>query len=518
MLLICDVRGCRKVMTAWLVASLFLLFSGEGGAGPETELAKRVLELTGSRTKIIWKRGSRDDFGKLMCFDTAEGVERTVVDRPDFCKNPYIAKNGACIVFTGPAQTAYVVDWDGSNLKPLTQGQHYYVLGTYRDEGANVDWIYLGNNYTAEAGGPGAKATSVYRCRLDKPEVRELLWDKTTIADRFCVGPGGLQAASELPRPLCSVAQFPNGGLKTYGEGCCANIAPDGSGRFFHLIGDHRNIALYTEPGKSVKVALNGAPGVEKDPERKIWRPKWSNHARFISLQTSDLGTDADVAVGRFDEKFSRIEKWVRVTDTTDYDADTIVWIKPLRPLGVKITDNLDIPVLQSGIMQLETAAQVKPVYDRFKALAANKSKQQEADAAQDVVEHVARWADRACEDAKRLESVNPHEAGRAYKLIAGRFNGLRWGDLAAERIKDQGLIREAKAWTLYLKAEQAASGLQEVPGAEARVTDQKWMAKNRLRVTQLEGFAKALSADFQDTIAFSRVSKLLETYGVDLK
>ena len=302
-------------------------------------LTREILELTGGRrTKILWTRGTRADGGLLMCFDTAEGKERAIIQAPKVCFDAKLTPDGKRVIFCVPSeQASYIVNWDGTGLKPLFKGRHYYALGVAHDPTTGVDWVYVGDNMSAEARADiqsqglsislGSGFT-IHRHRLDNLAIKEKVWDKTTFSTRVIVNPGGASLAGEFPWPNCGVAALPNGEFKLYGQGCNGSLSPDGS-RFFLLLGDHRRLKISSVDGSEEnQFSVNTMPGNEKDPKRAVWRPKWSNQVRFMSIQSADQGTDADIAIGRFDENFSKIEAWVRVTDTPEYDSDSSVWIE----------------------------------------------------------------------------------------------------------------------------------------------------------------------------------------------
>ena len=81
---------------SWFPLAAFLTVNN--GAIAETELARQVLALTGSRTKIVWTRGDRDNGGTLMGFDTEEGKERVIVPAPEVCSVPWFTPDGERIV------------------------------------------------------------------------------------------------------------------------------------------------------------------------------------------------------------------------------------------------------------------------------------------------------------------------------------------------------------------------------------------------------------------------------------
>jgi hypothetical protein len=498
---------------------------GREAAAP-SELARQVVDLTGSRTKIVWERGSRDDYGVLMCFDTAEGKERVVLPNGPKVKDPKLSADGTRIFFTAPEQTSYVVNWDGSGLKELFKGRFHYIMGVARDA-AGVEWVYVADSQSAEAvadiKAKGIQASedsglALYRHRLDNLSVKELVWDKVPFNRRLAISADGAAAFGEFPWPNCGVARLPNDAFTMVAQGCNANLAPDASGMFFNLIGDHRHIKLYDRNGgQKAQVAVNTLPGNEKDPKRAVWRPRWSNDIRFITVQSADLGPDADISIGRFDEGFTKIEAWVRIADTPHYDADGLAWIEPVIPLGAKLTENLECRLLKDLVGKLEKSAAVQPVVAELEAVTTNAAEPAKAEEAKAILDHVRRWAEAQLEKAKAYEATDPPAAVEAYEAFAKRFKGTEWGTAAAGRVEAPAMEAEVKAWKIYEKAVQTAGKLQEVDGATANATDPKWLAKNQTKVASLKAVARTLEKSHAETVAWKKMQELLAQYEIPL-
>ncbi len=303
-------------------------------------IAARLLKVTGRRTRIAWTRGDRDAGGILMGLDTDTGRERIIVDTIT-CVDPCITPDGARVVFTGPEQTGYVVDWSGDNLRPLMQGRHHYIVGVWRDPETDVEWVYAGDNFAPEtvaalkASGAASddSALSIYRYRLDDLSVRELVWDKVPANRRLQVGWDGMSLAGEFPWPRCGVAKLPNVTWSIHGRGCNPGLAPDGSGRFFFLLGNHRQLRVLPPGGPSAGsgtlIYVNTMAGNLKDPHRKVWRPRWSNNVLYFTINSCDVAPSSDIYLGAFNDDFSALTEWVRITESDEYDADGSAWIEP---------------------------------------------------------------------------------------------------------------------------------------------------------------------------------------------
>ncbi len=304
----------------------------------------QLREVIGRKTRIVWTRGDRDNGGILMGLDSEKGRER-VIGREDWkCFNPCFTSDGNRILFSGPEEAVYVVDWNGKNLRTLVKGRHHFVLGSWNDPATGFDWVYVGDNMAAEtiaeikAAGDTASndsALSVYRYRMDDPSLQELVWNRMPVNRRAQVGPGAKTLVGEFPWPNCGLAILPNGTFSLYGQGCNPNYAPDDSGRFFYLLGNHRQLRMLApggpHAGTAVLIHVNTMAGNLKDPRRAVWRPKWSNDVRFFTINSCDLAPGSDIYLGEFNEDFSGIKQWVRITESEEYDADGVAWIEPVR-------------------------------------------------------------------------------------------------------------------------------------------------------------------------------------------
>ncbi len=304
-----------------------------------------VADLTGAHTRIVWcqhqREAGNDTFARsnrllLMGFDSHDGRgERAILHNMANYTKPLITQDGSRIVFSNRhKREVHVVDWEGGNLRKITDG---VALAVWMDPGTGIEWAYIGGDYE-ETTGPGPIFHSVTRVQLDNPSVSELIWNRTPVSpDNFQLSADGSRVAAPFPWPLCGIAALPNGALQQFGRGCWTSIAPDNSRVMWVFDGAHRNIYLYdTTSLRSWKVNIHDAPGIDG---YEVYHPRWSNHARFIVMtgpykmgQGSNLiaggGADVEVYIGRFNDDFTRIEKWARVTfnDRGDFFPDA--WIE----------------------------------------------------------------------------------------------------------------------------------------------------------------------------------------------
>ena len=96
----------RSILCARGVIVLALLAGGAAAEGnkPDRDLASRIVEMTGARTKIVWQHQATVEPGsgwdattpqyELMGFDTDEGKARVILPGPASYANCCIAPDG----------------------------------------------------------------------------------------------------------------------------------------------------------------------------------------------------------------------------------------------------------------------------------------------------------------------------------------------------------------------------------------------------------------------------------------
>ena len=308
-----------------LICCIFV--AGTAGAEAEEDLASRVVAMTGARTKIVWVHATDGRDGKnsdvlspdyeLMTFDSADGKTRTLLPGPTIYACPWITPSGKQIVYTGEGDAVFAVGWDGKGKRQIASGVAYCVWADPKDK---TEWVFVANRGYGD---------EVYRHRLDKPSVRKLVWRGPT-SIRFRVSADGTRAGGEFSWPKAGVANLTNGTWKRYGSGCNSMIAPDNSYRFFHMgeSAGHHGVMMY-DPGGTGKrvVRFRGMPGA--NPRDASWIPKWSSDVRFLTINAPSNGKRAEVYLGQFDRKFTRVDKWVRITNQPGQDAYAYAWIDP---------------------------------------------------------------------------------------------------------------------------------------------------------------------------------------------
>ena len=332
-------------------AELLSQQAGRWGAtpaqAPRDDAAARLRALTGAHTRVVWVQdldpkgrdtGALGGNLRLCGFDTSDGRgEREILPGPDNYSRPLLTPRGDRVVFTsvhsGRPWRCCVVGFDGRGRRELAEG---FAMEVWRDPKTGVEWVCAG---TKGARGKGATVGRIERFPIDSPDQRELVWDKGPVgASGFCLSADGRTASGLFPWPAAGRAELPNRGWTAYARGCWTALSPDDSRLAWVFDGSHRNVVLHAADGGSWKVGVSGAPGVGA---YEVYHPRWSNHVRFVTVtgpycsagkpggnQIRGGGADVEVHVGRFGERFSRIEQWVRVTSNRRGDFFPDVWVE----------------------------------------------------------------------------------------------------------------------------------------------------------------------------------------------
>ena len=311
----------------------------DAAAAEQADLAARVLEMTGARTRVVWihqMMGKEYPLGpkapgegpahteqpifEIMAFDTADGITRVLVPGPGFCCGSKLTPDGRRVVYNDMQDgMIYVVNWDGSGRRPVTKG---YARCTWKNPADGSQWVYFSD------------ANSItYRCRLDDPDVRQVMWDKNTHSINS-VAADGLHS-SIVAWPQMGLAVLPNESLKILGTGCWECIAPDNSYRLFHMggeaddkpeIANHTGLVMYDGGGLNKRYVPYNLPGRERTP---CWSARWTNDVRFMVLSCPWTSAEQDLYLGEFSDDFNSFKRWIKITDQPNQDFYADVWIDP---------------------------------------------------------------------------------------------------------------------------------------------------------------------------------------------
>jgi hypothetical protein len=314
-----------------------------GLAAAETNSVKQqLLDLTGGRrVKVVWNQGENDNGLLLQFYDTQDGVIREL---PFAGQQAWLTPDGRRVLaWAGKAdadRALMMYDTENKQVTKLATGPDTYPVAIWNDPKTKRDWVYVND---IGAGGDRQRAwdagrDKLYRFPLDKPEARELFWDRTTTHEFVMFSADGTRA--------CFSTTFGNIGQMTFafdaqgrvdqdkstfkpvGGGCFPGMAPDNSYRQFRLDGDHHTITMFdADLANPRQIKVSEMPGV-REKGRNVWITRWSAHPRYLTL-VAPAGADARIWIGRFDEKFTKIEAWVRVVADGPQCWKSHAWIEP---------------------------------------------------------------------------------------------------------------------------------------------------------------------------------------------
>ncbi|CAN5450756.1 hypothetical protein BH23VER1_BH23VER1_03940 [soil metagenome] len=298
-------------------------------------VAAQLESLTGAHTRIVWTQsplGSRDYVGAsggftLWGLDSGAGQSaRQILATPRSYSRPLITPDGQQVVYSDrTTKITRIVSWDGSLDRDFAYG---FAASVWRDPATAIQWVYLRS-------GDGTSNDPIERRRLDQPGVVEPVYSATPNGHPampwFRLSADGTRAADAFPWPRCGFVDVPAGTSTVISKGCWPSMCPDNSYRFFVFHGNHRVVSMFDSGGTNKRdIPLNTAPGVDGDD---IYFPHWSNHPRFFTMTGPGVGGDrANLYLGQFDPAFTKVERWVQITNDQRGDFFGDAWIAPTPP------------------------------------------------------------------------------------------------------------------------------------------------------------------------------------------
>ncbi len=330
-------------ITTITVLAIFSFLASSTLAAPD--VGKELEQLTAAHTRLAWVQDAGDNRDtmaagknlKLMGLDSRDGRgERAILSDARSCYKPLITPDGDRVIFSDRhAAQVYIVNWDGTGLRALLKG---VAADVWADPINGDEWVYV----RADANN---NRSPIHRYLIDDPSRSELVWDKTPVdIDNFQLSADGTRAAGLFPWPEAGVAMLPNKSWSRIGGGCWTSMAPDNSYMTWIFDGPHRGVEL-KRPDRSLVVDIHNAPGIDR---WEVYHPRWSNHVGFITMtgpyKSGGMGANnigaggpaVELYLGRFNDAFTSIEKWVRVTHNIRGDFHGDAWIQGGEKVSAK--------------------------------------------------------------------------------------------------------------------------------------------------------------------------------------
>lgn len=314
----------------------FQLWPGRG----DDPMSASIRELTAAPARIIWCRdcSTRDDIYalehrlELMGLDTEDGLgARVIVPGPRNISRPVISSDGQYVFFSDKGDGwVYRADWSGAHLARFAKGR---ALDTWPDPETGAQWVLIGDAQSEHI----RLHFTVSRYRVDDPSIHEMVNDTFIVNENnFQLSGNGRYASADVDERGMGVIDLERKTFDEKGGGCWPSIAPDDSGLSWRMSTGHRTLILEGRGGER-KVDINRAPGVDG---YEVFHPRWSNRARFMVMsgpykegmgfnRLGHGGPAVDIYIGRFNEDFTAIERWARVTTNACADFYPDAWIAP---------------------------------------------------------------------------------------------------------------------------------------------------------------------------------------------
>jgi hypothetical protein len=217
---------------------------------------------------------------------------------------------------------------------------------------------------------------------------------------------------------------------------------------------------------------------------KEVWNPGWTNKKRFFSIcgpfEKLHL-PGSNIYVGKFDENCTKVEKYIRITNTADANVHQYCWIDP-DEFGPQPTDKIRAVILAGTVERLAKAKEFKPILEELAKVAADNSDPAKAAEARVIASHLEGWGHRTLKEAKALEADDFLAAYARYQDLAARYAGLEAGEAAKQRLADPAVPKELESWKPVIairaalkelttaggKAEDAAKSLAALNGSLA--------------------------------------------------
>jgi hypothetical protein len=309
----------------------------------------RVSKWTGKHTRLVWVQdqgAGTDTFGqgtKLMLYgyDSLDGRgERPLLPVVGNFFKPLLTPDGDNVIVSNrKGRQMYQVEWETGMVKELGSG---VAVAIWKDPKPSLllrkstTWVYCFAGLQPE--NKYGTAQPLYRFPLDKPEKKELVWNKTNLAwSNLQLSRDGEVIGGLFPWPHGGVLWAADKRWQRFGRGCWTSLSPDNSKLLWIFDGLHRNVQIYdVAGGTNWKVNINGAPGIGGF---EVYHPRWSNHPRYFVItgpyekgeggnRIGGGGEKVEIFIGRLDEQARGVEDWLKVTDNRRADFYPDLWVE----------------------------------------------------------------------------------------------------------------------------------------------------------------------------------------------
>lgn len=310
-----------------------------GSSQSSSQLAQQILTLTdGQHTRVAWVRGGTrlKGGGAVVGFDTQTGTESTILPSATNQNKPIICSGGYRLVVSIDYQV-YVVNWDGTGMRLLTDG---ICSDVWIDPGTGLEWAVVRKGRDTNDG-------NIIRYLIEDPNQSVLLWDRTPAGDEYMnwyqVSADGRIAVDFLPWDKVYVID--DGGLTANGfhtlmsSGCWSSLASDNSYVWFNFPNTgfgHTGLAVHRNKETIATLPIDAGP-LPAGTTGEYYHPKFaSNGGRFLVVtggyQDGGSLDKVEVYLGRFSSDYRSFDGWVRPTTNSSADITPDAWVGVAPP------------------------------------------------------------------------------------------------------------------------------------------------------------------------------------------
>ncbi len=346
-----------------------------------SQRAQRILTLTDAQhTRLAWIRGGDrlKGGGAVIGYDTQTGAETTILPSAPNQNKPILCSGGYRLIVSIDYQ-AYIVNWDGSGKRCITDG---ICSDVWVDPGSGLEWAIVRKGGDTSDG-------AVVRYLIDDPDQRMVLWDRTPAGDEYMnwyqVSADGRVAVDFLPWDKVYVID--DGGLTANGfhtlmsSGCWSSLASDNSYVWFNFPNTgfgHTGLAVHRNKETITDLPIDAGP-LPSGATGEYYHPKFaSNGGRFLVVtggyQDGGSLDKVEVYLGRFSDDYHAFDGWARITDngSADITPDAWVGVAPPSPSMRFSVDTLAFAADEGGADPASVPVSVSTPHGEFAGVSAD--------------------------------------------------------------------------------------------------------------------------------------------------
>ncbi|MBD3240702.1 MAG: hypothetical protein GF331_08975, partial [Chitinivibrionales bacterium] len=330
-------------------------------------------------TRVAWIRGGDrlKGGGPVVGFDTQTGAETTILSAAQNQNKPIICSGGYRVVVSIDYQV-YVVNWDGSGKRYLTDG---ICSDVWVDPNTGLEWAIVRKGGDTSDG-------EVIRYLIEDPNQSVLLWDRTPAGDFYMnwyqTSADGNIAVDFLPWDKVYViddgAWTANGFHTLMSAGCWSSLASDNSYVWFNFPNTgfgHTGLAVHRNKETIGELAIDAGP-LPSGVTGEYYHPKFaSKGGRFLVVtggyESGGSLDKVEVYLGRFAADYRTFDGWVRVTTNSTGDITPDAWVAVAAPSpSMRFSvDTLAFEADVNGANPAPASVSVTTPYGAFSSLSA---------------------------------------------------------------------------------------------------------------------------------------------------